>query len=305
MFLPSSHPIVALESAPEIIKIADRALKAAGAKGKLPTPIEELIQVAQIDDEDTEGIVKRFLSSLNEGGRALFRSSFQKVRGIADLRERAIYVPSDTAPRERFAKGHELGHQLIPWHHIGAEKVSSFYRDTDFTLSPVVRDIFDIEANFFASEVIFQGKRFSQRARDYKPSFEAVFLLADLHGASRQATLRRYIEAQDEVLAGISYLPSLYDRRDGLPTLRSPRLIGSPGFNRKYGRIRLPSQIPPDHPWAQARTCNGISLGEIDLDCDGPLVRFQWQAWWNSYTLLVLLRRRPSLGMVGRILANR
>lgn len=302
---PVNRPIITIESAPEIIKIADRALKAAGAKGKLPTPIEELIQAANIGDKDTEGVITRFVSSLNEGGKLLFRSTLQKLRGIADLRQRAIYVPSDTAPRERFAKGHELGHQLIPWHHVGAESVSSFYHDTDFTLSPFVNDIFDIEANFFASEVIFQGKLFTHRARDYKPSFEAVFLLADLHGASRQATMRRFVEVQDEVLACVSYLPSLYERRDGLPILRAPRLIGSPGFNRKYKQVGLPTQIPTDHPWSLARANKNVSLGEIYLYCDGSLVRFEWQGWWNSYALLVLLRRRPSLGRISRLLAVR
>jgi len=302
MLLPSSNPIVTLESAPEIVKIADRALRAAGARGKLPTPIEDLIRAAKVDDRDTDGVLRRFLSSLSEGGRAFFRSSIQKVRGIADLRERAVYVPSDTAPRQRFAKGHELGHQLIPWHHIGADKVSSYYQDDDYTLSPLVQDIFDIEANLFSSEIIFQGRQFTQQARDYHPSFDAVFFLADLHGASRQATLRRYIEEQDEMLAGISYLPSRYTHVDGLPILRAPRIVGSRVFVRKYGSIQLPTAIRPDHPWAEARNSREICRGEIDLDCGGSSVRFEWQAWWNTYALLVLLRRRPALGIVGRIL---
>ncbi len=302
MSLPSTQAILTLESAPEIIKIADRALRAAGAKGKLPTPVEDLILAAKIiEDKDTEGTVRRFLSSLNESSRSLFRSTLQKVRGIADLRERAVYVPADTAPRQRFAKGHELGHQVIPWHRIGADRVPAFYKDNDYTLSPLVKDLFDIEANFFSSEIIFQGKRFGERVRDYKPSFDAVFMLSDLHGASRQATLRRFVEEQDEVLASISYLPSHYDRADGFAVLRAPRLIGSLGFNRKYACISLPIQLLPDHPWAEARNSQELCSGEIDLDCNGPSVRFEWQAWWNNYALLVLLRCRPSLSIVSRI----
>src|SRR5262247_563892 len=99
MTFPNSHLIISPESAPEITRIADRALRAAGARGKLPTPIEDLILAAKITDEgNTEGFVRRFISSLKEGQRAFFRSGMQKLRGIADLRERAVYVPADTAP---------------------------------------------------------------------------------------------------------------------------------------------------------------------------------------------------------------
>jgi hypothetical protein len=31
-------------------------------------------------------------------------------------------------------------------------------------------------------------------------------------------------------------------------------------------------------------------------------VAFQWITWWNSYTLFVLLRRKPMLSLVGGIL---
>lgn len=305
MYLATPNIIVSPETAPELIKIADRALRVAGARGKLPTPIDDLIEASNIiEDHDTEGVVRRFMSLLNDSSRSFFRSSMQKLRGIADLRERAVYVPADTAPRERFAKGHELGHQLIPWHHIGSDRVASFFQDNEYTLSPFVQDLFDVEANFFSSEVIFQGKRFIQRARDFRPSFDAVFSLADQHGASRQATLRRYIGAQDEVIAGVSYVPSRYYSIEGLPTLRSPWFIASSRFVQKCGVVRLPAEVPPDHPWAAARQSNAICNGEIDLSCGGGVLRFQWESWWNKYALLILLRRRPSLGFVGRILKH-
>src|SRR5260221_14528766 len=104
----SNPPVICLpESAPEIFQIADRALIAADAKGKLPTPMEDLLRAAKIAREtDPEGVVQRFLKSVNEQGRALFQFSLQKVRGIADLRKRAVYVPSDTIPRTPLPDGH-------------------------------------------------------------------------------------------------------------------------------------------------------------------------------------------------------
>jgi hypothetical protein len=303
MALPNIKFIASPDTAPELIKLADRALRRAGAVGRLPTPIEDLIKAAHITAEsDTEGAVARFLSMLNEQSRASFKAAMQKMRGIADLRGRAIYVPSDKAPRELFANAHEFAHEDIPWHKVITDDVAAFYTDDDYSLGPDVQDKFDIEANFYASEVIFQGKRFAAHARDYQPSFDAVFVLADLHGASRQATLRRYIEAQDEVLAAVSYLPSRYGvDEQGYPVLRVPRLFGTPKFVHKYGDVEIPEEITSGHPWAEARRLQEICKGDINLDCGGLAVNFQWQSWWNTYTLLVLLRRRPSLSVVRRI----
>ena len=295
----SAKVICRPDSAHDISKIADRILRASGAVGALPTPIDNLIQTAKVEDKtDVGNILERFFATLDEKSGQLFRSGLQKLRGIADIRERAIYVPQDTVPRLLFVKAHELGHQVIPWQQVHTTRGDSLYYDTDITLSPEAQEMFDIEANFFASEVIFQGRRFTTLARDYKPSFDAVFVLADLHGASKQATLRRYIEEQDEIVAAVSYLPSLYEAdNNGATVLRSPWLFASPKFHQKYGDVQLPTKIKSAHPWAVARDCGEICDGEIELTCGNGPVRFQWQAWWNSYALLVLLRRKPLLSL--------
>ena len=63
------------------------------------------------------------------------------------------------------------------------------YLDDDVTLSPYIQAKFEMEASFFASEMMFQGKRFREHALDYAPSFAAAFELADMHGASRRDDL--------------------------------------------------------------------------------------------------------------------
>src|SRR5262249_7033565 len=146
------------------------------------------VNAADLEEaQDLEPFVSRFLRQIAESARETFKATLQKVRGIADLRERAIYVPSDTRQRRRrFVQAHELGHQVIPWH-----SVNLGYRDDDLSLTDDAQELFDLEANFFAAEVMFQGRGFRTRVRDYAPSFDAVFRLADEHGASRHATLWR------------------------------------------------------------------------------------------------------------------
>ena len=303
MSSPGPRLILLPDSAQDITRIAERALRAAGAAGKLPTPMEDLVGAAGIKNEaDTEGLVERFLSTLDESGRRLLKASIQKLRGIADMRERVIYVPEDKPPRAKFAQAHELGHQLLPWHVIKNDEPVGYYHDDNQTLSLETRDIFEAEANLFAAEVIFQGERFTHRARDYAPSFSAVFRLADLHGASTQSTLRRYTEAQDEVIAAVEYLPNRFKTDgDGELVLHKPRWFGSSRFVRQYGDMLMPPALMSNHQWAAARGSDTGAEGEIDLECGGRMVRFQWQSWWNSYALMVMLRRRPTLGFLGRL----
>ncbi len=288
------------DSAPNLRGIAEDILRQAGAVGILPTPIDELLDAARVEkNHDPEPLIQAFLGRLRDHARDTFLAGIQKIRGIADLRERAIYIAAETSDRRRlFVKSHELGHQVIPWHQINFG-----YCDDERSLRSDAEDVFDQEANFFAAEVIFQGHHFTSRARDYAASLDAVFMLADEHGATRHATLWRYVQDQDECLAAIPYWPSSYDvDSHGHPILRRGRVVGSPRFVEKFARLEIPPQLITGHPWVATR-----DLGHVCGDCiqltggSGP-ERFEWQAWWNTYCLFVLLRRTPVLGVVGRFL---
>lgn len=301
--MPGPSPSIALVTRPtsvsDLAKIADFTLREAGAIGRLPTPIDSLLTAADIGEVfDPEAAKEQFLSTLAEGARDGFLALWQKIRGIADLRERVVYVPRETTiPRILFAKGHELGHQVIPWHR------SPIYQDDDRSLKPEVQALFEREANYFSSEVIFQGVRFARRARDYRPSLDAVFTLADLHGASRQATLLRFAEGHDEPVAAITYVPDRYSSDEhGRPILRIPRVVPSPSFLNRFANIVLPAELQTGHPWVDARESAQPCHGDICFDCGSGPVRFAWQAWWNNYCLMILLRRLPALSLVGRLL---
>lgn len=284
----------------EVSALAERLLRKSGAVGVLPTPIEDLIASAGIKDvQDSESFMEQHLASLPEKAQAAFKSAMQKIRGIADLREEAIYVPTaTTVPRVRFAKAHELGHQILPW-----QKLNPAYQDDNRSLSSEAEDLFDIEANHFAAEIIFQGYRFAKRVRDYRPSFDAIFLLADEHCVSKHATLRRYVEEHDEPLAAITYWPSIYATDEkGFPVLRLGKIAASPRFSQKYSGVPLPFEIQTGHEWAEARDRSEVCKGNIGLDCGSGPVKFQWQSWWNNYSLLILLRLKPSLSIVSHLL---
>lgn len=275
------------ESGAEIIQLAQKTLLRAGCLDVLPTPLDELYKQTRIETIDLPPLEEMPKLRIGVAGKELLRTALQKVRGIADLRRRAVYLPAErSVSRRQFAKAHELGHQLIPWHRVGRDCV-----DTDASLSPAVKDAFEAEANLFASEVIFQGKRFRQRARDYKPTFEAVFLLSDQHGASRQATLWKFTEEQDFPVASAIYYP-----RGLSNTLTLWKTVTSPSFLSKYADLTLPGQLEKDHPWVAVCECRDQCEGDIRLQrSTGRQAHFLWNAWWNNYALFVLLRKRRAL----------
>lgn len=296
------HLVPRLASEAEITRSAMLVLRRAGATGHLPTPLDDLISSEEVQDAGEASAWRdRFLASLPRRSRALFEAAWQKIRGIADLRERVVYVPvSSNPPRVQFARAHELGHQVLTWH-----RVNLAYRDDELSLSPEAVELFDAEANFFAAEVIFQGDEFRRRALDLQPSFDAVFWLADAFGASRHATLRRYVEEHDEAIAMFPYWPSLYTvDHMGNPVLRRSKGASSARFREKYGELEPPAELRSGDPWVSARECSSPCDGDITLPCGSKRASFQWHAWWNSHSLLVLLRMRPSLSFIGRSLGK-
>lgn len=304
MKLISPNLIQRLESEDEIADIADRILRNAGVSGVLPTPIDKLLEAKKITCvSDLDDLEESYLSGLGKKARHSFQSAMQKLRGIADLRQQVVYVASSANGhdgRTRFVQGHELGHQVLRWHHVDPT-----YFDDNQTLSPRVQDEFEREANFFSAEVIFQGDRFKKIALDYRASLDAIFTLADMHGASRQATLWRYAEAQDEKIAVVQYYPSNVLDTHGEKVLQLWKTIPSEKFNNKYNEIGLPDRIRSGHPWVAARDLREIVRGDIALDCGGVPVKFQWEAFWNNHALLVFLRRGPLLHVIGKTIGKR
>ena len=287
----SRSVILRPESADVVSDYARRALRAADAIGQLPTPIDDLLAAAEIGNLQIDEEVKQsFSARLIGAARQEFDSMWQKIRGIADLRERVTYVDENTTqPRIRFAKGHELGHEVLPWHHLDP---GCF--DDEKSLTWEAEEIFDMEANFFSAEVIFQGSNFTRIVRDYTVSFDSIFHFADMHGASRHATAWRYVEEQDESVALVMYWPSKFNSE----ILRRGKVVASSKFLRKFSEIDLPRQLDPGHDWMTTHASNLIYGDMISLTCGKVTFRFEWEAWWNGHGLLVMLRRKPKLHFV-------
>lgn len=290
------------QSCDEIARIAETLLVRGQCVDVLPTPIERLFEIARVEELVLPAPDERgFLTRLQSEAQQAFKIMVQKVRGAADLRRRVVYItPNDSKPRTQFVRGHELGHQVLPWHTINGG-----YVDDNTTLSQAVREVFEAEANLFSSEINFQGRYFLPRARDYRPSFSSVFELARLHGASYHATFWRFVEGQDSPTAGLIFYPSdIWDSRTQLPIFRLWKVVRSPSFERRFGCIQFDDVLHGDHPWIAGFVNRSVAESTMNLVTERSKTTFMWESWWNCYALFVMLRKRPTFHFVGQVLTS-
>lgn len=289
---PDSHTAIRSE--------AKKLLKRARAVGIHPTPIDALLRASKVEEFDqVEEAKKSFIKGAPAAMADALDRAWGKLRGFADLKKRAIYVtPDDSRPRVAWTKLHELGHQMLPW-----QAAIPRFEDDDVSLSDECEETFDHEANCFAAELLFQGDYFLDLANEYRPEFNSVFALSKQFGASNHATARRFADQCDEPVALVSYYPSRFVREDGTRSMRLGRgHSASQAFLKKHPSLKLPSELPSDHPWLSAIREGAPAGGRDGFDCgDGTESTLIWEAWWNHYNLLVLLRKPPALDLLGRM----
>ena len=179
----------ALESATEVEQIVRNLLRESKAWGRFPTPVDDIAAYSElvidrgIDLRTIDpGFIPRHLGHLT--------SAVRKILGLIDRRQQKIYLDqSMPAPRKTFVKLHEIGHGVLPW-----QAINVGYRDDERTISPEVPELFEREANYFASAALFQLERFDDELKKLPLSFGSIRALAQHFGASVHATARRYVE---------------------------------------------------------------------------------------------------------------
>jgi hypothetical protein len=180
-----------LDSRGAIETSADELLQLAGAKGRLPTPVGDIIQAAGL-----RIAINSYLDAgdhLHEAPEAVQSAASAlrgKVRAIFDRPRGEIHLsPTVTQPgRRAFVLLHEVCHGWLPWYAALASA------DDHVTLSPRAASREERECNLGASELLFQGQLLTQLASGHVVGLVAVQQLARMFGASIHATFRRYVE---------------------------------------------------------------------------------------------------------------
>ncbi|HEX5619041.1 MAG TPA: ImmA/IrrE family metallo-endopeptidase [Solirubrobacteraceae bacterium] len=202
-----------------ISELCTEVLRRSGAAGVIPTPLDAV--------QHAVGVRERI--DLGRRTRTPVPAVIHdRVLGAVWFEERVVFLDARQAPgRRRFTLAHELAHVLCPWHE------AVFRLDTAQELFGSLVTGIEAEANFAASELIFQGRRFAMEARGEEPALTTAFALGERFGASRQAAVHQFVAGHEAPVAVA--IAGRWPGRDGqLPIWRS---IESASFRRRFGRF--------------------------------------------------------------------
>lgn len=222
---------------------AHRALLEAGVLGVLPTPVDHILEAAHVEPVEDEVLNEKFLSKLRSRAGHTLKRALSKVLGVFDAKSDLVFVDQLLKPvKKRFVMLHEAGHGFMPWQRA----MYDFVEDCDQALDPAAADLFDREANVFASEVLFQNDTFATMAADENFEIWTPIRLARKFDASLYASIRQYVEKNDRCCAVLVLNPPELSHDGFKATLR--RVISSASFLETFGEYSWPRVYTPADP---------------------------------------------------------
>lgn len=274
---------------------AEKALRAADALGSIPTPVDLILATARIEVSDDPVLDEDFLANLRiRAGRAL-RRALSKVLGILDAAARIIYLDKSLlAVKRTFLKLHETAHALLPWQ----RNLFVVAEECELTIAPEVADLFEREANAFASDVLFQMNSFSSEANDHEFNILVPVRLAKRYNASIYSSVRRYVTGSTKAcMVLVLEPPQLCSRRGYVAKLR--RDVMSPEFAQRIGPLDWPDEFDPDDQIGAMIPVDGRKMSrprEIVLqDCHGIRHRCLAEAFTQTHHVFVLIHSIKTL----------
>lgn len=278
-----------------VCKEADKILAESDSLGIFPTPIDQILHVAKVEEVPDKVLDASFLDSMKDKAQGALKSALKKVLGLYDAVSRLIFIDRNVMRvKQDFIRLHEAGHAYMPWQ----DQAYLIVEECSGTLSSDVADQFDVEANVFASQVLFQNDAFINEASDHAFSISVPRDLSKKFGASIYASIRQYVAKSYHCCTVL--------------VLNSPEYIPGDGFRASKRRIicseRFLSQFPAD-AWPAYFTSrdeigklvphNGRKMsGKRTLgltDNNGELHEFVGEAFTNSYQVFVLLHKAKAL----------
>lgn len=272
---------------------ADRLLREASAIGRFPTPIDDLMAAAKLTVVDDEVLDENFLQQFIKKAKAsvaTVKSALSKVLGLFEANDRFVVIDKNAPkPRVPFIKLHEVGHGTMP-HQSNLYKIM---HDCEKTLEPEIADLFEREANVFASEVLFQGEAFSQDAHAQSFGIKVPMKLAKKYGGSNYATFRRYVITNPHVCCVVILDPPGYDT-EGYLSAEVRRVVMSKSFEKIFDGKVLSSTVTDAHPLGPVVPVNGKRMSFdreivlIDRNCDERICMAE--AFNTTHQVLILIR---------------
>jgi hypothetical protein len=286
-------------------KEAERALREAGALGIFPTPVKQIMEVAKVEEVTgevlSEGFLAKLRKSVGDAGGALKRA-IGKLMGVFQAKSGLIFLDQTLiAVKKRFVRLHESAHGFLPWQ----RPIYGLVEDCDKALDADSAELFDREANVFASEVLFNLDTFRDLAADEKFTIWTPIDLADKFEASKYSAIRQYVSKNDRVCAVVVLnMPKLVEGDGFRATLRRP--IQSPEFSKIFGNYPWKDYYTPDDdigamvPLGKKRSAGKRQM--VLVDKNGQRHECICESFTNTYQVFVLIHSVKTLGSTHSII---
>jgi len=202
-----------------------------------------------------------------------------------DRSEKVIYLDMNQHPsKQKFVKLHEVGHELCGWQGNMLK-----YLDDDENLDPDINDVFEAEANYFASSALFQGQIFNEKVGEYPLELATCLQLQKLFGGSFHATIRRYVEHSKKRCALL-----VLNKESKSPfspaNLSLRNYFQSPSFTKEWGQIEWESNFDYDVPFVQNYLSNRrLAKSQLIIDSGAESISCDYHYFDNSYNVFVFM----------------
>ncbi len=274
---------------------ARSALERANSIGRLPTPVDDILSAAKLTVVDDEDIDEGFLERFRRKASGALKRALSKVLGLFDACAGLIHVDRGLlAVKQTFIKLHEAGHGLLIWQ----RKSYAFAEDCKQTLTDEVEDLFEREANNFATEVLFQLDAFTDQAADHAFGINVPLKLGPKYGASAYASIRRYVQKNERACVVLVLDPPVAGDGVGFrASLR--RVVPSPTFVQIVGAPMWPAVFTPDDefggivPLGKRRMSRPQTLSLTDRN--GTNHECLAEAFATPYQVFILIHLRKAL----------
>lgn len=277
-----------LAAGPEIERIAEHILRDSKCIGIFPTPVSKITAYTELKlDEgiDLSRIPESFLAKHGHAFREKVQSALSKILGAIDLREKTIYLDLQQNPnRKRFVQLHETGHHVLPW-----QKDIFCVDDETTLLAPEVKEEFELEASHFASVILFQHTIFDYESKKLPLSLKSAIALSERFGASRHASIRRYVERSPKRCA-LLVLEKASSNGDFSAPVRN--YFQSRSFSKAFGQISWPSPLGMEHSFIQELKMGRKyhEDGTLNTTNDNmELVTLRYHFFHNTYNTFIFM----------------
>lgn len=249
---------------------------------------------------ESEGLMQTAFSRLKRAGKQILKRPTLLGDAVKKFNLRALYIPdqkriliddSIPQPKHRWLEAHEIGHDLLPWHH------DMMLGDDDITPTPAVHEKIEAEANYAAGILLFLSDRFIEECRSVDPTIASAQGLKKRYGNTFTTTLWRMIEhvGEDRPMIGLIGQHPQNFRSD---TASFRHVIPSPAFDQRFdvpSVVSLGDRIK-NYCWGRK---GPIGEGELVFSArDGSRHLFEFETFYNGYDALTLGRYSRAVPLV-------